>query len=39
MEPPEFLSEEKSKFKIISNEKIKSTLNYKFIHPDPMTLN
>jgi len=38
MQPPEFLLEEKSKFKIISNEKIKRALNYKFIHPDPMYL-
>lgn len=38
MQPPEFLLEEKSKFKIISNEKLKDALNYKFIHPDPMAL-
>jgi nucleoside-diphosphate-sugar epimerase len=38
MEAPEFLSEEKSSFKIISNEKLKRTLNYEFIHPDPMEL-
>lgn len=37
MEPPEFLSVE-SVFKIVSNQKVKAALNYKFIHPDPMIL-
>ena len=38
IQPPKFLLEEKSSFKIISNEKIKRALNYTFIHPDPMAL-
>lgn len=36
MEPPTFTEEPKSSFKIISNEKIKKALGYKFKYPDPM---
>ena len=34
--PPTFNAEQESEYKIISNARIKSALNYKFIHPDPM---
>lgn len=37
LEPPTFLSEETSHFKIISNQKVKDFLNYSFVYPDPMT--
>ena len=35
-EPPQFTANEETSFKIISNEKLKRTLDYTFIHPDPM---
>ncbi len=33
---PEFLLEDKANLKIISNEKVKRFLGYRFLHPDPM---
>ena len=36
--PPVFSDEPTTGFKIISNEKLKQTLSYSFIHPDPLKL-
>lgn len=38
MEPPDFVSKEESKFKIINSDKIKLRLAYKFKYPDPLEL-
>lgn len=35
-EPPTFLRESNSNSKIVSNQKVKETLNYTFQHPNPM---
>jgi nucleoside-diphosphate-sugar epimerase len=35
-EPPSFADHAQGNFKIISNRKLKDTLDYQFIHPDPM---
>jgi nucleoside-diphosphate-sugar epimerase len=35
LEPPTFV-EERSRYKIVSNQKVKQLLNYTFQHPDPM---
>lgn len=34
--PPTFLEASETAYKIVSNQKVKSDLNYQFIHPDPM---
>ncbi len=34
-DPPSFLNESDGQFKVVSNQKIKSFLNYKLSHPDP----
>ncbi len=38
LEPPEFLDNSLSSYKIISNYKLKRILDYQFKHPDPMEL-
>ncbi len=35
---PEFLSQEKTISKIVSNDKVKKVLGYRFLHPDPMKM-
>ena len=35
---PEFVNSDKKSFKIISNQKVKRMLNYKFLHPDLMKI-
>ena len=35
-ETPDFLDDKNDNYKIVNNQKIKNTLNYSFIHPDPM---
>lgn len=35
LEPPTFLKEKITSFKIVSNQKLKERLEYKFIYPDP----
>lgn len=34
---PQFIPNNLSRFKLISNQKVKESLNYTFLHPDPMT--
>ena len=36
--PPEFTKSDTKSFKIISNQKVKHSLNYKFLHPDLMRI-
>ncbi|MBN2731341.1 MAG: SDR family oxidoreductase [Balneolaceae bacterium] len=37
LEPPSFKkSQEKKQYKVVSNEKLKSVLQYEFIHPEPL---
>ena len=36
LEPPQFLAQSSSQYKIVSNRKVKRDLNYRFLHPDPM---
>ncbi len=36
--PPEFVNSGPNSFKIISNQKVKQTLNYEFLHPDLMKI-
>jgi len=36
--PPEFTNSDTKSFKIISNQKVKHSLNYKFLHPDLMKI-
>lgn len=39
MPAPEFVDADSKSYKIISNEKVKQVLNYKFLHPDLMKIN
>ena len=38
VEPPVFETSTDPKYKIVSNEKLKKTLKYEFIHPDPLDI-
>ncbi len=35
-EAPTFLPDEKSDYRVVSNQKLKKTLNYQFLYPEPM---